>query len=193
MSQSESRRVVYCTCWNRVKKKKKKDFESLVLRKFRKITAISHPCLHDTGPRSMFTSLTVYKHLNHKLPAQTYVVPGQFPLAHAKCLTQKQALFFSEEDLTSHLDLQEIKFRRALLQNSWLSRDLWHNENPTTLRPGKFYFNFQDFKTCRDLAVCTKSSQNFMTLPRPHFFFSWPTMQCQVAHCVKAMCGRPEC
>ena len=34
-------------CWNRVKKKKEKkrnfDFESLVLRKFRKITAISHP------------------------------------------------------------------------------------------------------------------------------------------------------
>ena len=27
------------------KKKKKNDFESLVLRKFRKITAISHPCM----------------------------------------------------------------------------------------------------------------------------------------------------
>ena len=33
-------------CWNRVKKKFFFDFESLVLRKFRKITAISHPCNH---------------------------------------------------------------------------------------------------------------------------------------------------
>ena len=32
------------TCWNRGIYKKKIDFESLVLRKFRKITAISHPC-----------------------------------------------------------------------------------------------------------------------------------------------------
>ena len=49
MSQSESRRVAHCMYVEiEFKKKKKKkrnfDFESLVLRKFRKITAISHPC-----------------------------------------------------------------------------------------------------------------------------------------------------
>ena len=37
------------TCWNRVKKKKERnfDFVILVLRKFHKITAISHPCRCD--------------------------------------------------------------------------------------------------------------------------------------------------
>ena len=47
MSQSESHRVAHIHVEIRVKKKKKKkkDFESLVLRKFRKITAISHPCV----------------------------------------------------------------------------------------------------------------------------------------------------
>ena len=46
MSQSESRRVAHCMYVEIELKKKKKnfDFESLVLRKFRKITAISHPC-----------------------------------------------------------------------------------------------------------------------------------------------------
>ena len=48
MSQSESRRVAHCMYVEiELKKKKKKknffDSESLVLRKFRKITAISHP------------------------------------------------------------------------------------------------------------------------------------------------------
>ena len=57
MSQSESRRVAHCMYVEIELKKKKKekkkkrnvDFESLVLRKFRKITAISHPCNTETN------------------------------------------------------------------------------------------------------------------------------------------------
>ena len=44
MSQSESCRVAHCMYVEIELKKIKIDFESLVLRKFRKITAISHPC-----------------------------------------------------------------------------------------------------------------------------------------------------
>ena len=47
MSQSESCRVAHCMYVEIEFKKKKNfffDFESLALRKFRKITAISHPC-----------------------------------------------------------------------------------------------------------------------------------------------------
>ena len=53
MSQSESRRVAHCMYVEIELKKKKKifDFESLVLRKFRKITAISHPCSAVVGWR----------------------------------------------------------------------------------------------------------------------------------------------
>ena len=49
VAQRKSSSCTLYVCWNRAKKKKKKkifDFESLVLRKFRKITAISHPCDH---------------------------------------------------------------------------------------------------------------------------------------------------
>ena len=43
MSQSESRRVAHCMYVEIELKKTNFDFESLVLRKFRKITAISFP------------------------------------------------------------------------------------------------------------------------------------------------------
>ena len=50
VAKRKSSSCTWYVCWNRVKKKKKKkifDFESLVLQKFRIITAISHPCKHD--------------------------------------------------------------------------------------------------------------------------------------------------
>ena len=62
MSQSESRRVAHCMYVEiELKKKKGKkffDFESLVLRKFRKITAISHPCTcHDHNTATAATAI----------------------------------------------------------------------------------------------------------------------------------------
>ena len=68
--RKSSSRTLY-TCWNRVKNKNKKivDFESLVLRKFRKITAISHPCIH------------IHKHI-HTPHVQTPTPPLLPPPTH---------------------------------------------------------------------------------------------------------------
>ena len=72
MSQSESRRVAHIHVEIRVKKKKKKFFESLVLWKFRKITAISHPCIYLRHRRMPATE-------THPASTIPYTQPAPFP------------------------------------------------------------------------------------------------------------------
>ena len=71
MSQSKSRRVAHCMYveieLKKKKRRKKIDFESLVLRKFRKITAISHPCIPSAWMMFLLPAIIRLGHEGHDL------------------------------------------------------------------------------------------------------------------------------